>query len=145
MSQDGHAVNLNILNESNNWQQKTKVIQLYSTHVPLSLKCKNMKIVICCIHLIQQLIFVKECLFHENIQKMLLKSKANVRSKIINLIQTVCIRTINICNICKLKFIRKFLNVLINSYIKTVIIIWPTTKLKQLTKSLKKLHIYRNK
>jgi len=40
------------------------------------------------------------CLFKENIQQMLLESKTNVRSKIINLIQTVCIRTINICSIC---------------------------------------------
>jgi len=55
------------------------------------------------------------CLFKKNIQKMLFESKANVRSKIINLIQTVCIRTINICNTCKLKFIKKCINVLINS------------------------------
>lgn len=57
------------------------------------------------------------CLFKENIQKLLRESKANVRTKIIDLIQTVCIRTINVCDTCKHKFIQQFVNVLINSYI----------------------------
>lgn len=80
------------------------------------------------------------CLFNENIQTMLLESKSNVRNKMINLITRVCIRTIStICYKCKLEFIKKILNVLINSCIKNCNNSITNYKIKTTNKKFKKI------
>lgn len=57
-------------------------------------------------------------LFNSNIEQLLLESKTNIKSRMIKLIEIVCIRTLHICQTCKSKFIEKLLNVLINAYVK---------------------------
>jgi len=49
-------------------------------------------------------------LFNSNIEKLLLESKNNVKTRMINVIEIVCVRTLNICQSCKSKFIEKSKN-----------------------------------
>lgn len=57
------------------------------------------------------------CLFNLNIESLLLKNKTGVRTEIIKIVDLVC-KPLNICDACKTEFLKKILNVLINSFIK---------------------------
>lgn len=57
-------------------------------------------------------------LFNSNIEQLLLESKNNIKTRMIKLIEIVCVRTLHICQSCKSKCIVKILNVLINAYVK---------------------------
>ncbi|CAI6354503.1 unnamed protein product [Macrosiphum euphorbiae] len=57
------------------------------------------------------------CIFNLNIESLLLKNKTGVRKEIIKIVDIVC-KPLNICDACKTEFLKKLLNVLINSFIK---------------------------
>ncbi|KAL4122974.1 hypothetical protein QTP88_015213 [Uroleucon formosanum] len=57
------------------------------------------------------------CIFNLNIESLLLKNKTGVRKEIIKIVDVAC-RPLNICDECETEFLKKLLNVLINSFIK---------------------------
>lgn len=66
------------------------------------------------------LVYVQKviCLFNNNIKKLISCSRANIKLRMINLINTFLFKTLDICLECQYLLVDKILNVTINSFIK---------------------------
>lgn len=79
------------------------------------------------------------CIFNLNIEQVLLQKKIGVRKDMVKIIDIVCRKPLNICEKCKIEFLKKFLNVLINSYVKNCNNNLETYKLRTKNKKLRKI------